>query len=62
MSFRSIPRDRLRCIMNVPAGHDSAHAEGEDRESGGTGGSGLASVGNLTRLEGHSPPSHHTTT
>lgn len=33
--------------MNVPAGHDSAHAEGEDRESGGTRGSGLASVGNL---------------
>lgn len=26
------------------------------------GGSGLASVGNLTRLEGHFPPSHHTTT
>lgn len=24
--------------MNVPAGHDSAHADGEDWESGGTGG------------------------
>lgn len=22
--------------MNVPAGHDSAHAEGKDRESGST--------------------------
>ncbi len=48
--------------MSVPAGHDSAHAEGEDRESGGTRGSGLASVGNLTRLEGHSTSSHHATT
>lgn len=42
--------------------HDSAHAEGPDRESSGTGGSGLASVGNLIRLEEHSPPSHHSTT
>lgn len=24
--------------MDVPAGHDGAHAQGEDRESGGTGG------------------------
>lgn len=44
--------------MNEPAGHDSAHAEGEDRESGS---SGLALVGNVIQLEGHSP-SHHATT
>lgn len=49
--------------MNAPAGHDSAHAKGEDRKSGGTGGaSGSASVRQLDTTGKHSPPSHHTTT
>lgn len=58
---------QLSCIiMNEPADHASPHSEGEDMESGGTGGmrggSGSASVGNLIRLEGRSPPSHDATT
>ena len=59
MSFGSIPRDRLRCFMNVPAVPVVRVTTGG---AGGTGGSGLASVGTTGRAFSSLTPRHYMTT
>lgn len=48
--------------MNAPAGRAVPMLKVRTGSQVAQGGSGLASVGNSTRLEGHSPLSHHATT